>query len=57
MLVFTMKVNDEVIIGDNTIVKLVEIMSYKRIRLGFEAPKDIPIDRKRVRLSKLSGAR
>ncbi len=54
MLVFTMRVDDTVIIGEDTIVKVIEIMSHNSIRLGFEAPKEIPIDRQRVRRAKMA---
>lgn len=50
MLVLTMKKDERLFIGDRIAVMVVE--SSGPIRLGVEAPADVPIDRESVRLSK-----
>ena len=47
MLVLSRKKNEAVIIADIVEVIVVEIRGDK-VRLGFEAPKDIPVHRKEV---------
>ena len=42
--------HDEVIIGDNIIVKLLNILPETgQVQLGIEAPKDVIVDRKVIR--------
>lgn len=47
MLVLSRKVGERIIINDNIEVVVVEIRGDK-IRLGIEAPKDIPVHREEV---------
>ncbi len=47
MLVLSRKKNESIIINDNIIVTVIEIRGDK-VRLGFDAPKDIPIHRREV---------
>lgn len=55
MLVLTLSIEDSVVIGDNITVKLVGL-KYGRAMLGFEAPREIPIQlRKKYREKKILG--
>ena len=47
MLVLTRKVNEEILIGDQIRIKVVDI-SPGRIRLGISAPKNVPVLRDEV---------
>ena len=47
MLVLTRKVNEEILIGDNIRIKIVDIGSG-RIRLGISAPRDVTVLRDEV---------
>ncbi len=47
MLVLSRRINEVVRINDDISVKVVDIRGDK-VRLGFEAPKDVPIHRKQV---------
>ena len=47
VLILSRKVNQEIIIGDGIVVMVVEIRGDK-VRLGVEAPKEIPVHRKEV---------
>ena len=48
MLVLTRKTNEQIVIGDNDVViTLVEIRGNK-VRLGIEAPKEVPVHRREV---------
>ena len=47
MLVLTRKIGEELIIGDNITVKIVEISSNK-VRIAIDAPRDVSVDRKEV---------
>lgn len=47
MLVLTRKRDEKVMIGDNIVVTVVEIRGDK-VRLGFEAPAEIRVDREEV---------
>jgi len=47
MLVLSRKKNESIIINDNIIVTVVEIHGGK-VRLGFDAPKEVPIHRREV---------
>lgn len=49
MLVLSRKIGERVQIGENVIVRVLEI-SGGRVRLGFEAPLDVPIHREEVYL-------
>jgi carbon storage regulator len=48
MLVLTRKVGEKIRIGDNVTVTLVRIQGDK-VRLGIEAPRDVPVHREEVR--------
>jgi carbon storage regulator len=47
MLVLSRKVNETIIINDNIVITVVDIRGDK-VRLGIEAPKDIPVHRQEV---------
>lgn len=47
MLVLSRKKDESLIINDNIVVTVVEIRGEK-VRLGIEAPKDIPVHRQEV---------
>lgn len=47
MLVLSRKKDESIIINDTIVVTIVEIRRDK-VRLGFEAPKDVPIHRREV---------
>lgn len=47
MLVLSRKKNESIVINENVIVTIVEIRGDK-VRLGIEAPKDIPVHRSEV---------
>lgn len=47
MLILTRKSNESVIIGDDVEVKIVGVRG-DQVRLGFSAPKEVPIYRKEV---------
>lgn len=53
MLALTRKVGERILIGDDIYVVVVEIQG-DRVRLGFSAPSDIPIDREEIRIDKES---
>jgi len=61
MLVLSRKKDESIIINDNIIVTVVDIRGDK-VRLGFDAPKEVPIHRREVyeairRSESSSGAR
>ena len=47
MLVLSRKINETIIINDNIVVTVVDIRGDK-VRLGIEAPKDVPVHRQEV---------
>lgn len=47
MLVLTRKEDEEVVIADEIVVHVIEIQGNV-VRLGFEAPSDVPIHRREV---------
>ncbi len=47
MLVLSRKKNESIVINDNIVVTVVDIRGDK-VRLGFDAPKEIPIHRREV---------
>lgn len=44
MLVLTRKVGESIVIGDNIVIKVVQLTRNK-VRIGIEAPKNVPIRR------------
>ena len=48
MLVLSRKKNQQICIGDSISITVLEIRGDK-VRLGFEAPQEIPIDRREIR--------
>ena len=47
MLVLSRKVNETIIINDNIVITVVDIRGDK-VRLGIEAPKEVPVHRQEV---------
>ena len=47
MLVLSRKRNEQIVIGDNIVITVVDIRGDK-VRLGIEAPRDVPVHRKEV---------
>jgi len=47
MLVLSRKKNESVVVNDNISIVVVEIRGDK-VRLGIEAPKDVPVHRKEI---------
>jgi carbon storage regulator len=48
MLVLSREVEEDIVIGDNIVVRVVSIRGRK-VRLGVIAPKEVVVDRKEVR--------
>jgi len=51
MLVLSRKKDEQIIINDNIVVTIVEIRGDK-VKIGIDAPNEIPVDRKEVAESK-----
>jgi carbon storage regulator len=47
MLVLTRKKNESIIIGDDIVVTIVDIQNGK-IRLGVQAPREVPVHRQEI---------
>ncbi len=47
MLVLSRKKDESIVINDNIVVTVIDIRGDK-VRLGFDAPKDVPIHRREV---------
>ena len=47
MLVLSRKKNERIVINDNIVVMVIDIRGDK-VRLGIEAPKDVPVHRREV---------
>jgi len=47
MLVLSRKKNERIVIGDNVVITVVEVRG-DRVRLGIEAPQEVPIHRSEV---------
>jgi len=54
MLILSRKVNQSIVINNNIIVTLVEAANGK-VRLGIDAPTDIPVFRKEIQDDIISG--
>lgn len=50
MLVISRKIDERVFIGDNIVVKVLDVRG-DRVRFGIEAPKDIEILREEIKLA------
>jgi carbon storage regulator len=48
MLVLSRKVDERIVIGENTIVITVVEIQGDRVRLGIEAPLDLPVHRQEI---------
>ena len=47
MLVLTRNINEQIIIGDNITITVVSVHG-DRVRLGIDAPKEVPVHRREV---------
>lgn len=47
MLVLSRKIQEEIVIGDNIRIKVIDVQG-NRVRLGVEAPHDVPVHRAEV---------
>ncbi len=47
MLVLSRKKNEEIVINDDVTITVIEVRGDK-VRLGIEAPKDVPVHRREV---------
>ena len=47
MLVLSRKLSEEIVVGDNIVLKVIEIRGDK-VRIGIEAPRDTPVHRREV---------
>ncbi|WP_020471350.1 carbon storage regulator [Zavarzinella formosa] len=52
MLVLTRRIGEEIIIGNNIRVKIVAVKG-DRIRVGIDAPNDVPVDRAEIHSRRL----
>ena len=53
MLTLARFTNEAVFIGDDIVVKVLDVCrTTGKVKLGFDAPRNIPIDREEVRISK-----
>lgn len=50
MLVVTRKVNEKIIIGENITIVVVDV-GQGRVKIGIDAPRDVPVDREELRLA------
>lgn len=48
MLVLSRKKNESIVIAENIIITVVEIKTGDKVRLGIEAPRDVPVHRLEV---------
>lgn len=48
MLVLTRAVGEEILIGDDIIIKVTGVRDDKKIRIGIQAPPDVPVHRREV---------
>jgi len=45
MLVLTRKVNEKIMIGDDIVITLVQVTNPGAVRIGIQAPRDVPVRR------------
>lgn len=55
MLVLSRKKGESIVIGDDIVLTIVEVRGDK-IRLGIEAPREVPVHRKEIRDAILNSA-
>jgi carbon storage regulator len=55
MLVLSRKLGEKIVIGDNIVVTVVKI-DRNQIRIGIEAPSDVPVYREEIAPQRLPGA-
>lgn len=48
MLVLSRKVNESIVVGDGLLTMFIVEIRGDKVRLGFEAPKELPIHRREV---------
>lgn len=48
MLVLSRKIGEKIFIGDNVCITVVDIGTRGKIRLGIEAPRDVPVYRQEL---------
>lgn len=53
MLVLTLRENERIMVGDNIKITLVKLYG-DRISIGFDAPREVQIDREKIYQEKLS---
>ncbi len=53
MLVLTRKLNEEIVIGDNIRITIVELASG-RVKIGVTAPRNVTVDRAEIREQKMA---
>jgi carbon storage regulator len=56
MLVLTRKVGESIVVGDNIVLSVVAV-SGARVRVGIEAPREIPVMRREVANDRLPARR
>ena len=54
MLILSRMQGEEIVIGEDVVVKVIDISRSGRVRLGIEAPRDVEVDRMEVREKKES---
>jgi carbon storage regulator len=47
MLVLTRKIGEQIVIGDDIIIKIVEVKG-KQVRVGIEAPRSVEVNREEI---------
>lgn len=55
ILVLQRSVKEKVMIGDNIIVTVIDVDASGKVKLGFEAPKELIVDREEVYIRRKSG--
>ncbi|MCL4104772.1 UNVERIFIED_CONTAM: hypothetical protein GTU68_034211 [Idotea baltica] len=55
MLVLSRKKGESIVIGDNIVLTIVEVRGDK-IRLGIEAPREVPVHRQEIRDAIMNGS-
>jgi len=55
MLILMRRLGESIKIGDNITVTVMGIEHHNRVKLGVDAPKDIPVDREEVHNRKREG--